>query len=144
MKLLSEDFEENGYIPAEFTCDGDNISPHLEWMDEPEGTKSFALTCIDPDAPMGDFIHWLVCDISRDAKWIPRGGPVPGEGVKNDFGKRSYGGPCPPSGVHRYEFTLYALDTEHLEDATKKNFLDKVKEHTIDSSKLTGKYSRSR
>ena len=142
MKLISEDFENGGDIPQKFTCKGDNISPQLSWTEEPDGVKSFALSCIDPDAPVGDFIHWLVYDIGGNVKVIDRGGPVPAQEVKNGFGKKSYNGPCPPSGTHRYVFTLYALDAEHLEDVKRKNFLKKVKEHTITSVELIGKYSR--
>ena len=144
MKLTSEDFEDGGMIPAKLTCDGENISPQLSWTDEPGGTKSYALSCIDPDAPIGDFIHWLIYDIDSNVKEIGCGGPVPGKEVKNGFGREKYGGPCPPSGTHRYIFTIYALDVEHLEDVKTKNFLKKVKEKTIGSTTLTGKYSRSR
>ncbi|MDY6966400.1 MAG: YbhB/YbcL family Raf kinase inhibitor-like protein [Halobacteriota archaeon] len=143
MKLTSEDFEDGDMIPAKFTCDGDNISPQLSWADEPGETKSFALSCIDPDAPIGDFVHWLIYDIVSGTKEIGRGGPVPGKEVKNGFGRERYGGPCPPSGTHRYIFTIYALGAERLEGIKKKNFLSKVKENTIDSTTLTGKYSRS-
>jgi len=142
MKLISEDFEDGGDIPPKFTCNGDNTSPQLSWTEEPEGVKGFALSCIDPDAPVGDFIHWLVYDIGENVREISRGGPVLGQEVKNGFGKKSYNGPCPPSGTHRYVFTLYALDTGHLEDVKRKNFLEKVKEHTIKSVELIGKYSR--
>jgi len=143
MKLKSKDFVDNGSIPAEFTCDGRNISPQLSWEGVPEETKSFALAVTDPDAPGGTWIHWLVYAISKELREIERGGlPEGAKEVENDFGKRRYGGPCPPSGTHRYFFTLYALDTEHLEGVNKRNFLDKVEEHSIQKAAIKGLYRR--
>ncbi|MEA2035920.1 MAG: YbhB/YbcL family Raf kinase inhibitor-like protein, partial [Nanoarchaeota archaeon] len=113
MKLVSNDFNEGEDIPKEFTCQGDDFSPHLAWDDVPEGVKSFALICDDPDAPSGTWVHWLVKDIPADVKGVPQRG-VPGVQVVNDFGKEDYGGPCPPSGKHRYFFRLYALDVESI------------------------------
>jgi len=123
MKLKSEDFEDNNEIPSEFTCDGRDVSPQLSWEDVPAETKSFTLSVADPDAPMGTFIHWLVFDIPKEVNNIARG-TVPGKQVENDFGKKDYGGPCPPSGTHRYIFTLYALDVEHLEDEAVRRRVD--------------------
>jgi len=143
MKLKSEDFVDNSSIPSEFTCDGRNVSPQLSWEDVPEETKSFALSVTDPDAPGGTWIHWLVYDISNELRKIERGGlPEGAKEVVNDFGKRPYGGPCPPSGTHRYFFTLYALDTEHLEGLNKRNFLDKVEKHIIEKAAIKGLYKR--
>jgi Raf kinase inhibitor-like YbhB/YbcL family protein len=143
MKLKSKDFVDNSSIPAEFTCDGRNISPQLSWEDVPEETKSFALAVTDPDAPGGTWIHWLVYGISRELREIERGGlPEGAKEVENDFGKRRYGGPCPPSGTHRYFFTLYALDTEHLEGIDKRNFLVKVEKHSIQKAAIKGLYRR--
>ena len=143
MKLKSEDFLNNSSIPAEFTCDGRNISPQLSWEDVPKGTESFALGVTDPDAPGGNWIHWLVYDISKEFRKIERGSlPEEAKEMENDFGKRLYGGPCPPSGTHRYIFTIYALDTEHLDGLNKRNFLAKVKKHTIEHAVITGLYRR--
>lgn len=142
MKLISNDFDQDGMIPKKFTCDGADISPHLSWEDVPEDTKSFAISCNDPDAPTGDWIHWIVHDIPSDVKEIPQGGSVPGSEIENDFGKNSYGGPCPPSGVHRYFFRVYALDIETLMGVTKNNFRDKFEEHLIEKAELMGKYGR--
>jgi len=143
MKLKSKDFVDNGSIPAEFTCDGRNISPQLSWEGVPEETKSFALAVTDPDAPGGTWIHWLVYDISKELREIERGGlPEGAKEVENDFGKRPYGGPCPPSGTHRYFFTLYALDTERLEGINKRNFLDEVEKHSIQKAAIKGLYKR--
>jgi len=143
MKLISKDFENNSGIPPEFTCDGRDISPQLSWSDFPKETKSFALSLEDPDAPMGTFIHWLVYDIPKNVNNIPRGTlPAESKQLQNDFGNEEYGGPCPPSGTHRYIFMIYALDVEHLEDVNKHNFFSKVEEHIIEKAKLIGLYKR--
>ena len=140
---MSKYFKDNSSIPSEFTCDGRNVSPQLSWEDVPDKTKSFALSVADPDAPMRTWIHWLVHDIPKDVKSIEQGGlPKGAKQVENDFGVKEYGGPCPPSGTHRYIFTLYALDVERLEGVNKRNFYDKVEEHTLDKAVLTGLYKR--
>lgn len=143
MKLLSQDFEENEAIPSKFTCDGEDICPQLHWDDVPEKTRSFALTMTDPDAPGGTFIHWLVHDIPKDVRVIERGGlPMGAKQVKNDFGKERYGGPCPPSGTHRYCFRLYALDIDHPGGINKGNFFKLVEEHALAKAELMGTYRR--
>jgi len=147
MKLISKDFKNNEIMDSKFTCDGQDICPHLKWDDIPSGTKSFALSCNDPDAPIGGdwgWIHWYVINIPVSSTEIPQGGPVPGLEVKNDFGKTKYGGPCPPSGTHRYFFKIYALKIEKLEGVTKKNFRDMVREYTIETAEIMGKYKRKR
>ena len=143
MRLRSNDFEHEGMIPSLYTCDGQDVSPHLAWDDVPEGTKSFALIVDDPDAPMGTWVHWLLCDVSPDVREIPRGSiPKGALQVKNDFGKPDYGGPCPPGGVHRYFFKLYALGVGSLEGINERNFYQKVKENKIADAQLMGRYSR--
>jgi Raf kinase inhibitor-like YbhB/YbcL family protein len=143
MRLKSKDFEDNSSIPSEFTCDGRDVSPQLSLGDVPAETKSFALSVADPDAPMGTWIHWLVHDIPRDVRTIEQGGlPEGAKQVENDFRMKEYGGPCPPSGTHRYIFTVYALDVERLEGVNKRNFFDKVREHTLDKAVLKGLYKR--
>jgi len=144
MDITSKDFQHNQAIPSVHTCDGKNISPHLAWSGTPEGTKSFALTCIDPDAPMGDFIHWLIYNIPPNISELPQGGPLPpgAREVANDFGKKPYGGPCPPSGTHRYFFTIYALKVSDLGTVGKKDFLKKVKENQLASAELIGLHKR--
>jgi Raf kinase inhibitor-like YbhB/YbcL family protein len=143
-EITSQDFKNNQLIPAVHTCDGNDVSPQLSWTSAPAGTKSFALTCIDPDAPSGDFIHWLVYDIPASITNFSQGGPLPAgsKEVENDFGRKNYGGPCPPSGTHRYIFTLYALKIEKLEGVTKNNLLRKVRENELTKSLLTGLYKR--
>ncbi|MGQ9722225.1 MAG: YbhB/YbcL family Raf kinase inhibitor-like protein [Candidatus Jordarchaeum sp.] len=144
MKLKSKDFEHEGMIPSQFTCDGPDISPQLEWSEAPKETKSFALIVDDPDAPVGLWVHWLVCDIPPKVNNIPRNSlPRNARQVKNDFGKVEYGGPCPPSGTHRYFFKLYALKVEKLEGVNdKKSFYKKVEENKIAEAVLMGRYKR--
>lgn len=143
MKLKSKDFINNSNMPSEFTCDGRNVSPQLMWEDVPAGTKSFALSVTDPDAAGGTWLHWLVYDISANARQIERSSlPDGAKEVMNDFGKRSYGGPCPPSGTHRYFFTIYALGTESLEGINKRSFFEKVEQQTIEKAEIMGLYKR--
>jgi len=143
MKLKSDDFEENTLISPRFTCDGEDISPELHWEEAPEGAKSFALSVTDPDAPGGMFIHWLVYNIPKAARGIERGGlPAGARQVRNSFGRERYGGPCPPSGTHRYYFKLHALDTDSLENVTRINFFEVVGKHTVASAELMARYKR--
>lgn len=143
MRIRSNDFEEGGDIPSGFTCDGEDISPHLKWEEVPEGAKSFALIMDDPDAPMGTWVHWLLCDIPPDTREISQNiKPMGSRQVTNDFGREDYGGPCPPSGTHRYYFKLYALDVERLEAKEKGGFYREVEEHKIGEAAIMGRYSR--
>jgi Raf kinase inhibitor-like YbhB/YbcL family protein len=146
MEITSTDFKHNQPIPSVHTCDGKDISPYLTWSGAPEGTKSFALSCIDPDAPMGDFIHWFIYNIPATATEIPQGGPLPAgaQEVANDFGKKTYGGPCPPSGTHRYFFVIYALKAADLGTVSKKDFLKKVKENQLATAEIIGLYTRKK
>jgi len=144
MKLESKSFHDEEMIPRLYTCDGEDRSPHLAWSEVPSGAKSFALSVIDPDAPGGDFIHWLIISIPAEVTEIAEGEvPRGAEQVVNDSGKKDYGGPCPPGGVHRYFFTVYALDIEKLSSVKKGNFLNEVNRHKIASAQLMGKYKRA-
>jgi Raf kinase inhibitor-like YbhB/YbcL family protein len=112
MDLTSPNFEEGGQIPRDCTCDGDDAPPELLWSGVPSGVVELALTCEDPDAPGGTFVHWVAWGIDPSSGRLPTGdGPGIRHG-RNGFGNSGYGGPCPPpgDGPHRYEFTLYALD----------------------------------
>jgi len=146
MKLWSDDFEPGRPIPSRFTCDGQNVSPHLAWSEVPPEARSLALICHDPDAPVGDWIHWLVHDIPPETTGIPSGGPLPAGAreVVNDFGYGRYGGPCPPSGTHRYFFILFALKERGLSGLTKANFRDRVSALSLAKSEFIGTYSRQR
>jgi hypothetical protein len=150
IKITSSAFENNGLIPAKYTCDGKDISPPLKWDAVPEGTKSIALICDDPDAPMGTFVHWVL--FSLPAKTAELAENVPHDKVlpngarqgMTDFGRVGYGGPCPPSGTHRYFFKLYALDTElKLQaGADKSQLLKAMENHILAQGQLIGKYKR--
>jgi Raf kinase inhibitor-like YbhB/YbcL family protein len=119
MDVFSSAFRDGASIPARYTCKGENISPPLAWTGAPAGTVSFALLLTDPDAPGGEFLHWLVFNLPADSAGLKEGQPnnfklASGavQGV-NDFGRPGYGGPCPPPGrSHRYVFQLFALDQE--------------------------------
>jgi len=152
MEITSSAFKEGQMIPLKYTCDGQDISPPLEWDNIPDGTKSFALICDDPDAPRGTWVHWVVYDIPPDTKHLFENVLPEREldrGIrqgKNDWPKIGYGGPCPPSGTHRYYFKLYALDTilKLKPGATKEQLLQEMKGHVLDEAQLIGKYQRPR
>jgi Raf kinase inhibitor-like YbhB/YbcL family protein len=150
IKVLSEAFEEGGMIPAKYTCDEDDISTPLAWDSIPEGTKTLALICDDPDAPMGTWVHWVLFNLPVDISVLPENVPPERElesGAKqgtNDFGRIGYGGPCPPGGTHRYYFKLYALDVVlELEAGAKKpQLLEAMEGHILAEGHLMGRYSR--
>jgi Raf kinase inhibitor-like YbhB/YbcL family protein len=150
ISVSSSAFQEGGMIPSKYTCDGQDISPPLNWDRTPEATKSIALVSDDPDAPMGTWVHWVMWNIPPDvhelAEHIPSNPELPDgsrQGV-TDFGRSGYGGPCPPGGTHRYYFKVYALDTMlELPDRTKKaDLLKAMKEHILAEGQLMGKYKR--
>jgi Raf kinase inhibitor-like YbhB/YbcL family protein len=121
MKLTSPAFENNSFIPAKYTCDGENISPPLRISDVPQDAASLSLIVSDPDAPSGDFKHWILTNIDPKTSEIAEGQIPQGSIVHtNSFGKKEWGGPCPPSGTHHYQFKLSALDSngQTLEETT--------------------------
>ena len=150
MRIESSAFSEGGLIPRRHTCDGKDVSPPLSWSGIPEGAKSLALICDDPDAPGKTWVHWVVFNIPPAARQLPEGiapaETIPGGGTqgKNDFRKLGYGGPCPPGGTHRYQFKLYALDSELTlaAAATKAQLEGAIEGHVLGQATLTGKYSR--
>ena len=141
MQLTSSSFAEGEPIPAEHTCDGADTSPPLSWTDVPDGTQSLALIVDDPDA--NGFVHWVLTDIPGDGRELPEGeGDAIGTPGRNDFGRTGWGGPCPPSGEHRYVFTLYALPGT-LEDANDRDAVrSAAEESALARATLTGVYSR--
>lgn len=145
MKLSSPAFENNQSIPSKYACDGENINPPLEISEVPEGARSSVLIVDDPDAPGGDWVHWTIWNISPDTKEIYENSVPQGvvEG-KTDFGRPGYGGPCPPSGAHRYQFKIYALDTDlNLNSSsTKKDIERAIEGHILDQAILIGTYQR--
>jgi Raf kinase inhibitor-like YbhB/YbcL family protein len=113
MVITSSAFAEGDTVPTEFTCEGTNASPPLEWSGVPEGAVSLRLSVTDPDAPGGTFIHWMVAGIDPSSSGVRAGQvPVSGTEEQNSFGRTGYGGPCPPPGddPHRYVWTIEALD----------------------------------
>ena len=150
MALTSSAFAQGNHIPSSFTCDGADSSPPLAWSGAPSNTRSFALVCHDPDAPSGDWYHWAAFDIpARTSALAETIGPqkAPIREAINDFGKRGYGGPCPPQGHgrHRYHFKLYALDVEHLglSGSVRCREIERAAEaHALATAELIGTYSR--
>ncbi len=152
MELKSAAFQPGSLIPAKYTCDGQDISPPLNWPDPPAGTESFALISDDPDAPVGIWVHWVIWNIPAGTRALeenlPKMASLP-NGAKQgttDFRRIGYGGPCPPSGTHRYFFKLYALDTTlNLPASTIKKDLEKAMDgHILGQAELIGKYQRRR
>lgn len=144
MKIFSNDFSDNQFLVAKFTCDGENIRPHLSWSDIPVAAKSLALAIFDPDAPMEGFLHWLVVNLPPKNTELNSGDVLPlgAVQIKNDAGKFEYYGPCPPQGVHRYQFTLYALAIESINPINYKDFLQQIDGHIIEQARLTGLYQK--
>lgn len=152
LRISSDAFGEGAAIPNNHTCDGADRSPALHWDGAPEGTKAFALIVDDPDAPKGNWNHWVLYNVPGAAKALAEGvattTAVLGDGSrqgKNDFGRIGYAGPCPPKGsTHRYEFKLYAL-SEPLDldpGASRDAALKAIKEKTLAKAQLTGRYGR--
>lgn len=145
-------FTEGGMIPAKFTCEGENIFPRIDWSSVPAGTKSLALIVDDPDAPNGDWVHFVLFNIPADIHKLDEGFKV-SSGVpagvksgKNSSGKLDYHGPCPPSGTHRYYFKLYALDVvlDQAQGIDKYQLLKVMEGHVLGFGELMGKYRREK
>jgi Raf kinase inhibitor-like YbhB/YbcL family protein len=145
MKISSPAFPDKGAIPAKHTCDGPDTSPPLSFESVPAESQSLALVVDDPDAPTKTWVHWVVWNIEPKARTVAEGA-VPEGGVQgmNDFNKRVYGGPCPPSGTHRYFFKLYALDTrlDLGPDTTKAKLESAMQGHILARAETVGTYSR--
>ncbi len=145
MKLTSPDFKHNQNIPSEFTCDGVNISPELHLSDVPNNAKSLALIMDDPDAiPVAGHVwdHWVVWNIPIDTKIIKKGSEPKGTQGLTSFKRTGYGGPCPPNGLHKYIFKLYALDKslDIPEKSTKVQLEFSMKNHIVEKAELAGTY----
>src|SRR5574337_279857 len=150
MELKSQSFQAGEMIPAKYTCDGQDISPPLHWSDPPAGTSGFALISDDPDAPVGTWVHWVMWNIPAGSRVLdenlPKTASLP-NGTKQgttDFRRIGYGGPCPPSGTHRYFFKLYALDTtlDLPANTTKKDLEKAMQGHILGQAELMGTYRR--
>lgn len=150
MQLTSPAFMQDTAIPKKYTCDGINISPALQWSGAPTNTQSFALIVDDPDAPAGDWVHWILFNIpakvnalreGMDANSLPPGSLL---GV-NSWQHNRYDGPCPPSKTHRYLFKLYALDNvlQLSTNSNKAQLENAMQGHILELAQLRGLYSRS-
>lgn len=150
-ELRSADFSNGSTIPQQFTCVGADISPALEWSAPPANTQSFALIVDDPDAPVGNWVHWVLYNLPAALHSLPQNFPKSekaSDGTlqgRNDFGKIGYGGPCPPPGkVHRYFFKLYALDTPLTlkPGASRKDLERAVQSHILAQAETMARFSR--
>lgn len=150
IKLTSNAFKESGMIPQKYTGNGDDVSPQLQWDLLPEGTKSVVIICNDPDAVSGNWVHWVVYDIPAGIRELQENAPlkkVLDNGAKqgvNDSRGVGYSGPYPPSGIHRYIFKIFALDTvlNMPGGATEQQVLKAMKGHVLDEGTLLGRYGR--
>ena len=152
LSIKSSAFAPNGPMAIKYTCEGDDVSPALEWSGVPEGAKSLALIVDDPDAPDPEaprmvYVHWVLYDIPPSTTGVPEGVktaqlPKGARGGKNDFGNTGYGGPCPPIGRHRYFFKLYALDTTlgDLGAGSKADVEAAMRGHVLEHAELVGTY----
>lgn len=150
IELKSAAFAPGEPIPTRYTCDGDDLSPPLEWGDPPEGTQSLALIVDDPDAPGGTWVHWVLYNLPADTRSLAEAIPADADlqdgsqHGNNSWKRLGYGGPCPPSGTHRYFFKLYALDTVLDPDPgkSKDNLLQAIEGHILAQAELMGTYTR--
>ena len=142
LRVRSVAFSHGGHIPPKYTCEGENVNPPLEVSDLPQNTKTLALIVEDPDAPRGVYDHWLVWNIPPNEAI----GENSRSGIsgKNSFGNTGYGGPCPPSGSHRYFFKVYALDSDLDIGAGsgKSTLQEAMKDHVLATGELMGHYQK--
>ena len=146
MKIESSAFAHEGDIPSKYTCDGENVSPPLSISDVPKEAVSLALISDDPDAPGGNWVHWTVWNIDPAMGEIKEGEAPEGVEGMTSFGTNGYGGPCPPSGSHRYFFKLYALDTrlDLNSEADVGELENAIEGHVMEQAELLGRYTRQR
>jgi len=144
MKITSPAFQHGEEIPSEYTCESSDVSPELNIEGVPENAKSLVLINDDPDAPGRTWDHWIVFNIPAHVTKIEKGKEPEGVAGTNGWGRTGYGGPCPPSGTHRYFFKLYALDTylDLEEGSTKEDIEAAMAGYIIDSAELMGTYER--
>ena len=149
LAVLSAAFAMGGAIPDRYACTP--FSPPLSWSEAPAGTQSLAILCDDPDAPVGDWVHWVVFNLAPDIRELPenvaRGAALPGGAVQgvNDYGRNGYDGPCPPPGqTHRYHFKVFALDARlDLAPAARKSDLVRaMRGHVLAQGEVVGTYAR--
>lgn len=149
LQIKSGAFDQGALIPSKYTCDGRDMSPPLSWSGIPAGTKSLALVMDDPDAPVGNWDHWILFNLSPQTTGFEenmKSLPVGTLSGKNSWKRLGYGGPCPPDREHRYFFKLYALDTmlDIKEGVTKKELEAAMQIHILEKAELMGRYDRKR
>jgi len=154
LTLSSPAFSHGGEIPTEYTCEGPDVSPELQWSGAPAGTRSFALIVDDPDAPdpaapKMTWVHWVLYNLPADCTGLAKGVQQLPAGTReglNDWKRTGYGGPCPPIGRHRYFFKLYALDTvlPDLGTPTKDKLLQAMQGHILGQAELMGTYQKKK
>ncbi len=146
LSVASEAFGHEEMIPSKFTCQGEDVNPALIIENVPDEALSIALVMDDPDAPMGTWVHWVAYNIPAKEKIVIKEGESAGVEGLNDFGKTGYGGPCPPFGMHRYFFKVYALDMtlELPPGSTKQTLTEVMAGHIIDQGELIGRYKKKK
>ncbi|MGC8764821.1 MAG: YbhB/YbcL family Raf kinase inhibitor-like protein [Brevinematia bacterium] len=150
IKLKSPSFKNGDMMPSKYAYDRENLSPPLEWENIPSNAKSIAIICDDPDAPVGNWVHWIIFNIPATKKGLAENiskNPELPDGSRqgrNDYGKIGYDGPCPPYGTHRYVFKIFALDTmlDLKAGCSRGEIINAMKNHILDKGELTGLYSR--
>ncbi|HPD19488.1 MAG TPA: YbhB/YbcL family Raf kinase inhibitor-like protein [Candidatus Goldiibacteriota bacterium] len=151
LTVTSPAFKHGKMIPGKYTCKGENVSPEINWTGAPKGTKSFVLICDDPDAPSGTWVHWVVYNIPADVTKLDENFPkIPAlkngiKQAKTSFGSHGYGGPCPPSGTHRYYFKIYAINkllTLDPKKSTKKEVLKAMEGSITGYGELMGMFGK--
>ena len=147
LTITSPAFANQTKIPAQYTCNGKNDSPQLNWQGAPAGTKSYVLIMDDPDAPNGTWVHWVLFNLPANLNQLALAAELPDGAIsgKNSWDQTGYGGPCPPNGTHRYFFKLYALDTILTinSSVTKADVLNAMQNHILANCELVGLYSQS-
>jgi Raf kinase inhibitor-like YbhB/YbcL family protein len=153
MQITSTAFVEGGSIPQKYTCDGENVSPPLAWSGVPANAQALALIVDDPDAPAGTWVHWVVLNLPPASGGLPEAVPAARATLQDgtvqatsSYRKVGYGGPCPPSGTHRYYFKLYALDGKLnlTSGVTAKDLQGAMQGHVLAEAQLMGRYQRSK
>ena len=150
LEISSTAFSEGEMIPTRYTCDGPDVSPDLSWSGVPDTARTLALICDDPDAPMGTWVHWVLYNLPAETRALPEAAPPNAELAdgsrhgQNSWRRLGYGGPCPPSGTHRYSFKLYALDAvfDLAPGAGKEQLLQAMEGHILGQAEVMGIYSR--
>jgi Raf kinase inhibitor-like YbhB/YbcL family protein len=142
MLLVSDDFKNGQIIDRKFTCDGEDISPHLRWENPPNGTKSYAISISRSDPIVGEIFHWIIYNIPNDVYELEQDGKIPGIEAENDFHTVNYEGPNASEGLHNYIFRIYALNIERITGINSQNFKRIINQYMLEYAELIGLYER--